>query len=592
VKKKSILVSVAGLLSVSLLGVTPVAAAPVAKGTPPKPIISLIRYSPAAKGKVNITFVIAAIDAKYKTTSTEISIAYYDKSCVIKGKAKSCTVKNFGKDIYAGATARSKNSKGFGAWSQKLMFNVGVATYIRRGYNSKGVKFPSPISMTKKSRVLGTSGKWTKFQPLRRKSVGTSGLRQAKVPSDVPSSMVIFQVSGIAGLAQSSSSNSTCNSVAPGSVPLNTCTFGVGLDGSSPSIFAPGSATPSVRDFYSAPNNNFYVVFASPTPLVADGARCVLAEVNTESGIPTCVDSELTMVTMGLGFMFGPAGANGNAPIQFDDAGNIYYTGQSVGYSFTLRKNVNGVITPLVRDNVMVRDFVVLGDGSVIMSGQTQSTQAWWIRKVSAGTGAITNLANGTQATFLRKFVDKNIYFGVPNTQSGMGGVSRYSVDQGKTDALSWIAGSYPPGIKSQNDISGVCSLSSNGPFCGSAGAYVREIFNIGTDRTMAIAGSQGGSGATELMQYYPTVERANTVITSITVWYQIGNKLLLAGTDKDSKNILSLYDPQTFQETILLDASNEIEIYNLGYVASANKIMFNGLSFSDGQYVVGDIPL
>ena len=226
------------------------------------------------------------------------------------------------------------------------------------------------------------------------------------------------------------------------------------------------------------------------------------------------------------------------------------------------------------------------------MSGQTQSTGAWWIRKVSAGTGTITNLANGTQATFLRKFVDKNIFYGVPNTQSGMGGVFRYSVDQGKTDELAWIAGTYPPGIKSQNNISDLCMNNYNSPFCSNSGSYVRETFNIGTDRTIAISGVQGGSGATELMQYYPTVERANTVITSITVWHQVGKKILLAGTNKAGKNLLSLYDPETFQETLLLDETNEIEIYNLGYVASANKVMFNGLSFSNGQYVVGDIPL
>jgi hypothetical protein len=163
---------------------------------------------------------------------------------------------------------------------------------------------------------------------------------------------------------------------------------------------------------------------------------------------------------------------------------------------------------------------------------------------------------------------------------------------QGKPDDIAWIAGTYPPGIKSQNDISGICMNNYSSPFCGNSGAYVREVFNIGTDRTIAISGAQGGSGATELMQYYPTVERANTVISSITVWLQVGKKLLLAGTDKGGKNLLSLYDPETFQETLLLDASNEIEIYNLGYVASANKVMFNGLSFSNGQYVVGDIPL
>ena len=120
----------------------------------------------------------------------------------------------------------------------------------------------------------------------------------------------------------------------------------------------------------------------------------------------------------------------------------------------------------------------------------------------------------------------------------------------------------------------------------------VKDIFNIGTERTLAIVGVTYGSGGTDLMQFYPTVARANTVITTITVWHQMGNKLLLAGTNKDDKNILSLYDPSTSHETILLDTSNEIEIYNLGYVASTNKVMFNGLSFANGQYVVGDISL
>ena len=585
-KLKSIVAGVSIFLSVGLVGALPVEAA--AKGTPPKPIITVIRSTPAAKGKVNLTFVIAATDSKYKPTSTVIAIADYARTCTIKGQAKSCTIKNFGKNYEARVTARSKNAKGFGSWSKSLSFVSGRGTFIRSGYDSKGVKFPSPISMTNKSRVLGNSTKWTKFQPLKRKGVGTAGLRQAKVPA-VGESTVVFQVSGIAGLAQTSS-NSTCSTV---TVPLSTCTFGVGMNGSSTSVYATGSATPAVRDFYSAPNNRFYVVFNSPTPLVNGGTNCVLAEVNTDTGSPTCVDNELTSVTMGMGTMFGPFG-NGNAPIQFDDAGNIYYSGTSTGYTFTLRKNVNGVVTPLMRDNVQVTDFVVLGDGSIIMSGRTVSTQVYWIRKVSADSGAITNLVNGVQATFLRKFVDKNVYYGVNSSMNVTGGVYRYSVDQGKPDSLPWVI-QYGNQNSAQNDTTGLCSYTTNQKtsiFCSLGGSSIRESFNIGTEKTLAIVGQVYGSSGTELMQYYPTIERANTVLTNITVWQQIGTKLLLAGTNKDEKNILSLYDPSTAQETILLDTSNEIEIYNLGYVATANKVLFNGLSFANGQYVVGDISL
>ena len=585
-KLKSIVAGVSIFLSVGLVGALPVEAA--SKGTPPKPIITVIRSTPAAKGKVNLTFVIAATDSKYKPTSTVIAIADYARTCTIKGQAKSCTIKNFGKNYEARVTARSKNAKGFGSWSKSLSFVSGRGTFIRSGYDSKGVKFPSPISMTNKSRVLGNSTKWTKFQPLKRKGVGTAGLRQAKVPA-VGESTVVFQVSGIAGLAQTSS-NSTCSTV---TVPLSTCTFGVGMNGSSTSVYATGSATPAVRDFYSAPNNRFYVVFNSPTPLVNGGTNCVLAEVNTDTGSPTCVDNELTSITMGMGTMFGSFG-NGNAPIQFDDAGNIYYSGTSTGYTFTLRKNVNGVVTPLMRDNVQVTDFVVLGDGSIIMSGRTVSTQVYWIRKVTADSGAITNLVNGVQATFLRKFVDKNVYYGVNSSMNVTGGVYRYSVDQGKPDSLPWVI-QYGNQNSAQNDTTGLCSYTTNQKtsiFCSLGGSSIRESFNIGTEKTLAIVGQIYGASGTELMQYYPTIERANTVLTNITVWQQIGTKLLLAGTNKDEKNILSLYDPSTAQETILLDTSNEIEIYNLGYVATANKVLFNGLSFANGQYVVGDISL
>lgn len=589
-KIKSISVGVVSFLCVGLIGVTPAAA--VTKGTPPKPIVTLIRSAPAPKGKVNLTFVIATTESKNKPTSTVVALANYAKSCTIRGKATSCTIKNIDKGWELGVTARSKNSKGFGSWSKSLSFVSGRGTFIRTGYDSKGVKFPSPISMTDKSRILGNSTKWTKFQPLKRKGVGSAGLRQAKVPSIVPSSTVVFQVSGIVGLAQTSS-NSTCSSVTPGTAPLNTCTFSVGMDGSSSSVYATGSATPAVRDFYSATNNKFYVVFNMASPLVSGGPNCVLAEVNTDTGIPTCVDSEMTSVSMGLGAMFGMG--NGNGPIQFDNAGNIYYTGTSTGYTFTLRKSVNGVVTPLVRDNIQVSDFLVLGDGSIIMAGRTLSTQIPWIRKVIAGTGSITNLSTGSTATFLRKFVDSNVYYGVASGTNLTGGVYRYSIDQGKVDTLKWISTSYPNAADpSQNDLSGICFndyVPKRSVFCSIGGWYVRDIFNIGTERTMALVGVNGSSG-TELMQYYPTIARANTVITTVTVWHQMGNKVLLAGTDKDEKNMLTLYDPATFQETILLDTSNEIEIYNLGYVASTNKVMFNGLSFANGQYVVGDISL
>jgi hypothetical protein len=55
---------------------------------------------------------------------------------------------------------------------------------------------------------------------------------------------------------------------------------------------------------------------------------------------------------------------------------------------------------------------------------------------------------------------------------------------------------------------------------------------------------------------------------------------------------VTTLYNTETDSEQTLVTASNEIEMYHLNYVASSNKIMFDGLRFSDNKYVIGQIDL
>jgi hypothetical protein len=52
------------------------------------------------------------------------------------------------------------------------------------------------------------------------------------------------------------------------------------------------------------------------------------------------------------------------------------------------------------------------------------------------------------------------------------------------------------------------------------------------------------------------------------------------------------LYNTSTDTEQVLIPASTEIEVYHLNYVASINKIMFDGLRFSDNKYVIGQVDL
>jgi hypothetical protein len=115
--------------------------------------------------------------------------------------------------------------------------------------------------------------------------------------------------------------------------------------------------------------------------------------------------------------------------------------------------------------------------------------------------------------------------------------------------------------------------------------------FNIGNSSTVVVAGLRGQNGTT-LMQYYPAVEPLSTSIKNVTLAQMVGNKLILAGSTDDSVNSLVVFDLTTYQETILVDASNEVEVYNMSYIAGTNKIMFNGLRFSDNTFVVGEVDM
>ena len=521
----------------------------------------------------------------------------FGAQCTIPAKSTSCVISKVQVKRTMRLAAVSWAGKTKGGRTGFLMFNA-KSTWVRDGYSPAGVKYPAATSAGSLVRLLGTTTKWTKFQAIKRSGVSSAGLHQARPRAGETS--LIFQVSGIVGLALASS-NSSCG--VSGVSASAACAVGVNSDGTSTSIYAPGSTTPLVKDFYSAPNGKIYVVFNSPTALVQGGTYCVFAEVNTDTGVPSCVDPDLGSISMSFGYSFGTS-SNGNSPVQFDSSGAVYYTGtvsvMNGGIpAFTLRKSVNGTVTKLVTDNITMRDFVVLDDGTVILAGMTSSTQVNWLRKLAPGTGSITSLVTGSMVTFLRKFVDGNVYWGV-----GTGGletkVARYLAAEGKVDDIPWMAGgqAYGQSVSSRNDLSGVCPVQT-GPvsgyngFCSSSGSMVRGTWNLGTTRTVAFSGGISGlSTATYFMQYYPTVIKFTTVVTNVTIALQVGQKMVLTGTNAEGKNILTIFDTETFQESVLLDGSNEVEIYSLGYVPSTNKVMFNGLSFANNQYQVGDITL
>ena len=173
------------------------------------------------------------------------------------------------------------------------------------------------------------------------------------------------------------------------------------------------SGSADVRQFFIAPDDKVYVVFTQPInlsdPTKWDGPKCLLAEVDRATGVPSCVDGTLSMINWSY--------PGDNPPIQFDAAGAVYYSGRTMTGGTVLRKYLNGISTDLVSDNIQLQHFLVLPNGDVLLSGSSTSS---WLRRLTAS-GSLQTLL-GSQVNFLHIFPDHNVYMGVK-----MGGGSRRS---------------------------------------------------------------------------------------------------------------------------------------------------------------------
>lgn len=417
------------------------------------------------------------------------------------------------------------------------------------------------------TRVLSTQPqKWSKFISLERNELDTTA-REPRIRAN--STAVVFNVTNAVGLAQPED--------ATGSNLL-----AVDANGNATDALVSGDAV--IANFYSTPSGRLYVLFSTKTALVDGGTPCLLAEIDLETGIPYCIDDSLNNV------IFTNSYGQFAGPIQLDQRGNIFYQGNLSNGKTVLRKYSGGVITDLINDNISLYSFLVLPDGSVILSGATTSTGASWVRRLSAA-GSLSSLVSGSSANFISKFADGNAYFGVWGATAA--GVRRFNVSSQSLDPKYWISGS-ANGVSHSKyfDADALCSTNRSQleAFCGWYGTYIQSIYNFSESETYVVSGSLGQGGI--LMQYYPVVEKQESSISRISLSQGASGKIILSGTSSEGYNITTLYDTKTKVETVVADASNEIEMYNITYVESTNKAMFNGLRFADNQFVVGEIAL
>jgi hypothetical protein len=346
---------------------------------------------------------------------------------------------------------------------------------------------------------------------------------------------------------------------------------------------AVSSGSASVSRFFIAPNGDVYVSF-SPAVDLADTAGsstpCLLAQVDPSTGTPTCIDSSLSTIA------WPQANSGAQPPIQFDGSGRIYYAGYTSDGSMILRRYSSGTTTDLITTNVRLNDFLVLPDGTVFLSGQTPSTGAGWVRRLSPS-GALQSVV-ATPSSFLNLFPDGNVYMGIYG--SGTYGVERFLTASDGLDPLLWIGAntSNPPPPMNYN-VSAFCPQAGN-EFCGGFGTFIRQTFTTSGGSVYAVTGNDAAAGP--LMQYFPTVKTTSSAVQVVDAAQAVGDKIALAGVNASGQNILTLYDPASDSETQLIGPDHEIQIYHLGYDASQNALVFDGLRFSDNTYIVGKVDL
>ena len=543
---------------------------------PSAPTVVSVTSSKPKKGKVNLTVTISLPTSNGGSKITGSRVTAGGKSCTIKKLKTTCTIKGVKSGKTVSVVARSKNKKGFGAKSAEAKLAAG-SSYSGSGSATSGTSYAlatgTKSSNTALTRVLSTqSVKWNDFSAFSDTGQSRGFLPKSKDDSVRTLALgdIAFATTGMIGLAKPASPGS-------GSGLISVDALGNGIE-----AVINGSA--SIQNFYAAPNGKFYVVFSTPVALVSGGATCVFAEVPVSTGLPTCIDGTIESVLWSVG------DSKTNAPVQFDSAGSIYYAGTLAGKT-VLRKYSAGTVSNLVNDNIAINDYLVLSDGNVIVSGTTSSTQATWIRRI-APTGGLSTLASGSPARFLKQFNDGNVYFGIAG--SNPMGVKRYLASSGSVEEKYWINGNIQ-GVSTYFDGNAICAATgqstTSSDFCMGMGSYIRSSYSILGGKNFVVAGSQGSQKST-LMQYYPEVKRATSEVANVTLSQNVITNILLAGTNAAGTNVLTIYDTSNGNETVVINATNEIEIYNMTYVVSTNKIMFNGLRFADNQFVVGEVSL
>ena len=567
---------IATFLVVSLMQVTPAFA--YQKSQPwQKPIITKIIVTKTSSKTSSIRVYALRNNPQDSGVSPAptIIVEIGKKTCKISSSYGSCVIQKVKYNSNAVVFAYQTNKFGSGQKVKKsIKASAKTVTYRMMKGSSKTKRAKGLVLATARQRLgqvqsFNSSASVRNIRAIRasafiKKDNSSDGFGHRSF-DDV--NQVAFDFSGAVALAK------------PESTQGNSGFYKLESDGSQSDPLVNGNI--AVQNFYIAPNDDIYAVLTSRAPLATGGASCIIVKIDSTTGVPTCIDENIDYVNWYSGNIrvYAPA-------FQFDANSNVYYSGQE-GSNTVLRKYSNGSVTDLINQNMTVRQFYVTPDAHVIFCGSTGSSNTDWIRRL-APNGSVTTIKSGVGCSWLQKFADGNLWMG-----AGAGGPLKLDLSTKKLLRSPWsykYANRNPEIDLDEYSWENRIGNNENNGFYGSAGTNLTDSFIFPSTKETWVLAGQGNE--VDLVRFTPSLLIAQTSLKNYTMGRRVLNTLILTGTDYKDTNRLILYDTKTGNETVVFDGSNEIEIYDMVFVAGTNTLMFSGLRFSDNQYVVGKVSL
>lgn len=388
---------------------------------------------------------------------------------------------------------------------------------------------------------------------------------------DISDAVAVLKVNDVATSAATGQTNSFS-----GNGNLRKLTTG----GQVVNLFSSGSI--NVSSFYAAPDGTLYLILSEP--VFVDDSRCILLKL-TDDNEYECLDGELQSVKS---FTEYPTD-----PIQFDDAGNVYYMGITTGAEEVLRMidAETHEVSEIINSNITVRQFLVHGNGMVYLSGMTNSTDTNFFRRLLPD-GSLETLMTEVAVVSLFDMPDGNVYAGEWGSVYGIMKVLDDGISGTRHIGYSNINGQpVPAEFYVDDNAFDTCADGAREDyedFCAMGGTSISSYYQTPNDKYFVVAGS--GDGAS-LWQYWPTVKPVDNSVYRPTIVAGVESSLIIAGYDQSYLNKLIMYDTADESEMDLL-AGEDIEIYHFIYSPTSETIFFDGLRFSDNNYVVGSIDL